>query len=148
MTDLQPGASVSHGSAFARVVLRPVARTINPLMRRVAGRRYVSFVSIVYHLGRSSGREYATPTEGRVFGDRVVIPLAFGTGSDWCRNIRAAGRGRIRWRGKKYEINSPEVFTYGPVRRLVRDVFPAWERVTFRIMGFSEFLVLQAGKPN
>ena len=117
-------------------------------MRRTAGTRYVSFVSTVYHRGRRSGREYATPTEGRVSGERAVIPLAFGTGSDWCQNIRATGRGRIRWKGKEYEITSPEVFQYEPVRRLVRDTFPAWERLTFRIMGFSEFLVMQAGKPD
>jgi deazaflavin-dependent oxidoreductase (nitroreductase family) len=102
---------------------------------------------MVSHVGRKSGRLYVIPTEGRVCGDWVVIPLAFGTGADWCRNIRAAGRGRIRWRGKEYEMISPEVRPYKSIQPLLRDGFPAWERVTFRIMGFTEFLVLNAGKP-
>jgi NADPH:quinone reductase-like Zn-dependent oxidoreductase len=41
-------------------------------------------------VGRKSGRQYAIPTEGRISGDWVIIPLAFGTRADWCRNIRAA----------------------------------------------------------
>jgi deazaflavin-dependent oxidoreductase (nitroreductase family) len=148
MTSPQPSTTPSPPPAFARIVLRPIARTINPLMCRLAGRRYASFVSIVYHQGRRSGRQYATVVEGRVFGDRVVVPLAFGTEAEWCRNLRAAGRGHIKWRGKEYEITSPQIFTYESIRPLIRDAFPTWVRITFPVMGFNRFLVMKVASPN
>lgn len=115
-------------------------------MRRVAGGRYVSSVAIVYHVGRVSGKQYATPVGGQVFKDRAVIPLGFGTQADWCQNIRAAGRGRIKSRGKEYEMTSPEVVAYDSIRPLIREAFSAPERINFKIIGFSHFLVAKAGR--
>ena len=39
------------------------------------------------------------------FQDRVAVPLALGTEADWCLYLRAAGRERIRWKGKEHEMS-------------------------------------------
>src|SRR5438046_9027919 len=51
---------------------------LNRLVTRIAGKRHVPLYVLLRHLGRRSGREYATPVVGmRVLG-RFAIPLPFG----------------------------------------------------------------------
>src|SRR5262245_6978381 len=45
----------------ARRLIRSVARVVNPLVLRIAGRRHVPVLGIVRHRGRKTGRLYATP---------------------------------------------------------------------------------------
>src|SRR6201982_3259037 len=44
-----------------RRVIRSVARLVNPLVLRIAGRRYMPVVGIVRHRGRKTGRPHPTP---------------------------------------------------------------------------------------
>lgn len=55
-----------------------------------------------------------------------LIALPWGRETDWVRNVRAAGSGRVRWRGRDYECSEPEfvdkavmVAAARPVLRLV-----------------------------
>jgi len=45
----------------ARRLIRSVARVVNPLVLRFAGRRHVPVLGVLHHRGRRTGREYATP---------------------------------------------------------------------------------------
>ncbi len=50
---------------------------------------------VVIHAGRRSGRTYRTPVLGHVGRDLVVLPVLYGTESDWVRNVLATGTGAI-----------------------------------------------------
>jgi hypothetical protein len=54
------------------------------------GRRLMK-VAVIHHQGRRSGRQYATPTSARPTRDGFVVPMTFGEGADWVRNVQAAG---------------------------------------------------------
>src|SRR5579864_4989317 len=93
----------SEPSAFARVALRPMTKVLNPLIRRLAGRKHFNQAARLTHLGRRSGRAYVTPVSARPGGGHFWVALTFGTGSDWCRNVVAAGGCSLRWHGRDYE---------------------------------------------
>ncbi len=65
-------------SRFVRIVVRPMTRVLNPLMRKLAGRRHVRMAAEIRHVGRRSGRRYVTPVGARVSGGVAVIPLTIG----------------------------------------------------------------------
>src|ERR1700730_3959898 len=83
---------------------RPLAGTIfglftpvlNRLVTRIAGRRYVPLYVLLRHQGRRSGRAYTTPVVAMRVPGGFAIPMAFGEGADWYRNIISAGHATIR----------------------------------------------------
>ncbi len=81
---------------------------LNPVMMLMAGRRYW-YAAVIHHTGRRSGRAYATP----VVADRVeggfIIPLPYGTGVDWLRNVQAEGAATLQVKGERYEVVKPEI---------------------------------------
>ena len=83
----------------------------------------------IRHAGCKSGRQYVTPVGARLIGDTFVIPLTFGSQSDWSRNVRAAGGWSIRLNGVEYQVNRPELADWarpGPAsgRRTARPCEP------------------------
>ena len=72
-----------------------------------------------------------------------MIPLTFGSGSDWSRNVRAAGGCSIRLNGADYEATAPEVVSKADARPVVRSAFSPVERAMFRMLGIKQFLLLQ-----
>lgn len=100
-------------------------RFLNPAVLTVAGRKHSPY-AVIHHMGRHSGRMYATPVVVEETPDGFVIPLPYGNEVDWCRNILAAGRCTIEWKGKEYEVVAPELIDsskalpmISPARRLV-----------------------------
>lgn len=86
------GAAVKRAGAWNRRIRRFNRAILNPLMLRVADRWRGSYPAVVRHVGRRSGRAYRTPVVARPVADGFVIPLPYGVDTDWCRNVRAAGR--------------------------------------------------------
>ncbi len=64
---------------------------LNRVTRRFAKSSRGSF-AVVRHVGRRSGKPYATPTMVVPIEDGFVIALTYGTEVDWYRNVQAAGR--------------------------------------------------------
>jgi hypothetical protein len=95
--------------------------------------------AVVFHKGRHSGRQYATTTGARLAGDEFLIPLTFGTESDWCRNLRAGG-GAIRLKGKTYPVGEPELCTVDSIRPLIRSTYPMFMRAAFKLLGIKAFI--------
>jgi EmrB/QacA subfamily drug resistance transporter/deazaflavin-dependent oxidoreductase (nitroreductase family) len=124
----------------ARRVVRFAARFVNPLVLFVAGRRWMPVVGILYHRGRRSGREYATPIGMRRLGDGFVIPRTFSDNAAWYQNLKAAGEGRVKHLGRHYRVVEPEVVDYATAR----PAFPRYERAQFRLIGINEYLRLRA----
>lgn len=123
----------------ARRVVRFAARFVNPLVLFVAGRRWMPVVGILYHRGRHTGREYATPIGMRPLGDNFVIPRTFSENAAWYQNIQAAGEGRVKYLGRHYRVVEPEVVDYATAK----PAFPRYELAQFRLIGINEYLRLR-----
>src|SRR5258705_11503878 len=96
----RPARNALHLGPRARSLIRSVARLVNPLVLRIAGSRHMPVVGIVHHRGRKTGRPYATPLGIRpAAAGGFVMPLTFGEAAGWYRNIMAAGRCVLPWRG-------------------------------------------------
>lgn len=110
-------------------------RVLNPVMMLVAGRRYW-YAAVIRHTGRRSGRAYATP----VVADRVeggfIIPLPYGTGVDWLRNVQASGGATLQVRGEIFEVAAPQIVAAATAFALVP---PRHARV-WRRMGIELYL--------
>jgi hypothetical protein len=69
-------------------------RILNPIMMRTAGRRHW-YAAAIRHKGRRSGKEYATPVIAQPTRQGgFIVPLPYGEGVDWLKNVRAARRAR------------------------------------------------------
>jgi len=86
---------------FNRAILNPITRSLT------AGR--FSFCSLVYHVGRRSGKEYTAPVKAVIKGSNIYIPLTYGPDTDWCLNVQAAGFCRVKIEGKVYSASNPEL---------------------------------------
>jgi deazaflavin-dependent oxidoreductase (nitroreductase family) len=130
-------------AAIVRVLIRPLTKILNPLMVRLAGRRFFPMAQI-HHVGRRSGKAYVTPTSAHVSGDVLLIALTFGNQSDWSRNVRAAAGCTVRLGGRTYRATSPELVTWTDDRALVASAFNPALRAGFRLLGIRQFMRLHA----
>jgi deazaflavin-dependent oxidoreductase (nitroreductase family) len=103
---------------------------VGPVLARLPG------FGTVHHVGRRSGRAYATPVKlFRLRGD-YVIALPYGPSSDWVRNVLAAGHCDVVARGCRLRLGEP---------RLVSDhgiQLPALTRAALRRLDATHFLAL------
>ena len=83
-------------------------RVLNPVMLRLAGRKHW-YAAVIRHTGRRSGRRYTTPVVADRFADGFVIPLPYGTGVDWLRNVLAEGRATVTVGGETFDVTEPEI---------------------------------------
>jgi deazaflavin-dependent oxidoreductase (nitroreductase family) len=135
--------AVVRPSWLVAVVMSPLTKVLNPVMRKLAGRRHMRMAAEIRHVGRRSGRPYVTPAGARLTGDIFVIPLTFGNQSDWSRNVRAAGGCTIRLEGTEYRAVQPELADRYQAAPVVRAAFGPVERVMFRMLGIRQYLLLR-----
>jgi deazaflavin-dependent oxidoreductase (nitroreductase family) len=81
---------------------------LNPVMMRMAGRKHW-YAGVIRHTGRRTGRQYATPVVADRVADGFIVPLPYGTGVDWLRNVQAADRASIDVDGQTYEVVHPTI---------------------------------------
>jgi len=112
---------------------------LNRLTTRIAGRRYVPLYVLLRHRGRRSGREYATPVVGMRVPGGFAIPMAFGEGADWYRNIVASGGATMRKGGTEHQLADPVAIDPDSAA----SPFPRWQRPVFRALGIRRFLFLK-----
>lgn len=105
-------------------MLRRLSGLSSPLMIGLAGKSWNPVFAVVEHLGRRSGRRFATPVAARRAANGFVISLAFGAHADWHRNLIAAHGGTIRWRGQAFPVGPPVpvesaagLATFAPIQR-------------------------------
>lgn len=116
---------------------------LNPIMLRLAGRRYW-YASVLHHTGRRSGRRFSTPVVIDRVGDDVYVPLPYGTRVDWLRNVLAAREASITTAGQTYELTSPEVVDAAEAL----PVLPRDRRGIFERAGVGRFLRARAEAPS
>jgi deazaflavin-dependent oxidoreductase (nitroreductase family) len=112
---------------------------LNRFVTRIAGRRYVPLYVLLRHRGRRSGHAYATPVVGMRVPGGVAIPMAFGEGADWYRNIVASGGATIRQDGSEHQLTDPGAIDPDSDA----SPFPKWQRPVFRALGIRRFLFLR-----
>jgi deazaflavin-dependent oxidoreductase (nitroreductase family) len=129
------GKAGSHPGGFPRWVRRFDRRMLNPLVLLVAGRRHSADYAILHHVGRRSGRAYATPVVAHACPGGYLIALPYGVDTDWCRNLLVAGQGTLKWRGNTYRVGEPEVIDTAAASPLL---FPRVQRALrpFKIQHF------------
>ena len=103
----------------------------SPLARRLPG------MGLVGHVGRKSGRLYHTPVMVFRNGGGYVIALTYGAGSEWVRNIFAAGGGTLEVRGRTIRLSAPRL-----VHDELRRDMPLLVRFALRGLDVSDFLNL------
>ena len=120
----------------------PMTKVLNPLITRLAGRPHFHMAARLTHTGRRSGRTYVTPVGARRAGDVVLIPLTFGSRSDWSRNVLAAGHCSLRLDGVDYDATAPTLLTAQEADPQVRAAFGRLERASLPMLGIRQFLRL------
>ncbi len=140
MTDSAKRPKQTDVSGFVDRIIRPLTRIFNPLVKRVAGGRWVPMWSLLHHRGHRSGRTYTTPITAMPRGDFFWISLAFGQDSGWARNILAAGECVLRYRGTDYHLVEPVVVDASSVRSQL----PLMFRVGLPAMGLHKVLRMRA----
>ncbi|HEY2130305.1 MAG TPA: hypothetical protein VGH77_24315 [Streptosporangiaceae bacterium] len=135
-------------SLVVRAVVRPLTKILNPLIMKLAGRPHFRLAAQIRHTGRRSGRPYVTPAGARLAGDVIVIPLTFGSRSDWAQNVWAAGGCSIRLRGRDYRATQPEFRRVVDAGPLLRAAFSPVERASFRLLGIKQVVRLRIAPPG
>jgi deazaflavin-dependent oxidoreductase (nitroreductase family) len=121
----------------------PMTKVLNPVFVRLAGRRHFGMAAQIHHVGRRSGRHYATPVGAKLAGaDVILVPLTFGNQSDWVRNVRAAGFCDVRLGGMTYRGVRPEVLPLADVMEQVRAAYNAPMRMAFGMLGIQQVMRL------
>ncbi|WP_423465223.1 nitroreductase family deazaflavin-dependent oxidoreductase [Promicromonospora sp. MS192] len=81
-------------------------KVLNPWMLRIAG--HVPPWVVLHHVGRRSGKEYATPLVAFAAQPQeqvvAVLPLPWGPGTDWARNTMSSGTVRLTRGGDEFEV--------------------------------------------
>lgn len=128
---------------FGTVSFRDIMRVFNkyvtnPLMMRLAGRKYW-YASVIRHTGRRTGKTYDTPVVAERFTGGFIIPLPYGTHVDWLRNVRRTGTATIRHKGRVYDVAAPEIIEAATAAPLLS---PRHRR-QFRRFGIEKFVIVE-----
>jgi deazaflavin-dependent oxidoreductase (nitroreductase family) len=113
---------------------RRLLKSYNAVTRKMSGTRR-STVGLLTHIGRKSGRSYQTSLGVVAYGDGFLVPLTYGPGTDWFRNLSTAGSGTLAWKGQTYQVGKPEIL-FGPEPM---HSWPARSRIVLQLAGIDEF---------
>jgi deazaflavin-dependent oxidoreductase (nitroreductase family) len=113
----------------------PLRSLANRIFLMISGRWFRAY-SIVRHVGRTSGRAYQNPVSAYPLGDGFVIPVLYGTQSQWVRNVMAAGRFTLRTKGRDHPLERPEIIP--PAQALA--AYPALLRGIMRAQQIQAFV--------
>ncbi len=123
-----------------RGIARFNRRFTNRLFLRIAG--YLPGFAVVSHVGRKSGRLYRTPVNAFRIDGGYNTALTYGSGSDWVRNVLAAGGCEIQTRGRRMRLIDP---------RLGTDLSATWApppvRLGLNLLHAPEYLRLSLDTP-
>lgn len=122
-------------SEIRRQIAQINKRVLNPLTLSFAGRPYVPY-GMVQHIGRRSGKRYVTPVLVQSRGDTFVIPLPYGTETDWVRNVQAEGGALVLTGGRAVRVTDPRIVG-GNVGGAA---YPGWVRFLLEAGGTRHYL--------
>lgn len=118
---------------FARNIQRDL---LNPATLKDAGAAGSRW-AIIRVPGRVSGRLQDTPVEVMPEGDRLYISLVYGEGTQWLRNVRAAGGATVVHDGRELEATEPELVP------IIQAPITTADRVAISLFGVTHALRLR-----
>ena len=95
-------------------------------------------LGVVVHRGRRSGHFYRTPVNVFPAEDGYVFALTYGPGTDWVKNVLAAGGCELHTRGRTVRLVAPRLF-HDETRQAIRP----FERQVLRALNVADFLSLK-----
>jgi deazaflavin-dependent oxidoreductase (nitroreductase family) len=104
-------------------------------MGTLAGRKNW-YAAAIRHTGRKSGKRYSTPVGADRVHDGFIIPLGYGTRTDWLQNVLAAGRATVSANGETHDVTEPEVIDAATALPMLSPR----RRRTFERMGITQYL--------
>ncbi|PFG41542.1 deazaflavin-dependent oxidoreductase (nitroreductase family) [Isoptericola jiangsuensis] len=129
-----------------RTKWEPGLRFVTRLQRRYARKAGLRLAGrpgdvavVVHHVGRRSGRSYATPVTVEETSAGLLVTLPYGPGTDWARNVLAADRAVLTIDGESVEVTAPRVIGLDEAAPLLS---PRERRVA-RFFGATDFLLLR-----
>jgi hypothetical protein len=126
----------SRRPAFLDAVRRANKRVLNPLMLHLAGHRHW-YAARLEHVGRRSGRVYATPVVAQPVNGGYAIPLPYGPDVDWLRNLQVEGSGVLQVDGVRRTIGTPRIMAVDDVPDL-----PLRWRALSKVYAIRQWLVV------
>jgi deazaflavin-dependent oxidoreductase (nitroreductase family) len=127
----------------ARDVVRVFNKhVLNPAILRLAGRRHF-YASAIRHTGRRTGKHYVTPVVATRVADGFVVPLPYGSHTDWLRNLEAEPNTSLRFHGETFAVTSPTVIDAATATAEL----PPNQRRMFKRLGIQEFVHLNPEGP-
>lgn len=112
-------------------------RVTNPLLSPMASR--LPGMGIVIHTGRKTHSRYRTPVMVFRRGDRFLIALTYGSGSQWVRNVLAQGGCELETQGHTVRLSDPHLLHDEEGRAV-----PALHRHILKLLDVADFLELTA----
>jgi hypothetical protein len=112
----------------------------NPINKLIAGR---FLYSLVYHVGRKSGKAYSTPVIAELAAGRIYVPLPYGVDTDWRLNVQAAGKCQLKINGKLYSAANPERVGV----EIGQPNFPPFFQKVFQLVRVKHYLQLRVVAP-
>ncbi len=110
----------------------------NPLMGTFAW--LVPPLAVVHHIGRKSGRRYATPVVAFRRAAGFVIPMTYGRDVDWARNIGKAHGCEIVHMGRRSRLRNPRIVDF----KAAAPHLPAVARPALQAADFPGYVLLDA----
>lgn len=80
---------------------------------------------VITHVGRSSGQAYRTPLDAHRVDDGFIFILMYGSGSDWVKNVLAAGSAHLTAGGEEYDLVNPRVISKDEARQQLPETVKA-----------------------
>ena len=97
---------------------------------------------VLTHVGRSSGKTFRTPLDAHSVDGGYIFILVYGSGSDWVRNILAAGNATLRVEGEDIPLVSPRIVTKDDAWRLL----PPTAKRPPKLLRISEYLQMNISR--
>jgi len=113
-------------------------RLLNRLTGKIARSSFGPF-SIIYHVGRRSGKTYETPIIAIPSADAFIVALTYGPEVDWYRNVVASGRCKILWHRHETVVQKIEPMETKEALPYV----PLFERKILRFIGTQDFVKMK-----
>jgi hypothetical protein len=117
-------------------------RLLNPFAIWISARRPM-YYGVLHHTGRRSGKVYDTPVVAKLTSEGVIIPLPYGTHTDWLENVLASEGCSLTLNSQDYTLTRPEVISAGAAEPLV----PPTNAAVWRRVGIKKYLSMKTASP-
>ena len=122
----------------------PFPRWLAKVNKRITNRYMVELAdqppfAALHHRGRTSGKAYRIPLNAFPCDDGFVFALTYGSGSDWVKNVLAAGEAELEYAGERLMLTEPRLVTRDEVHRCL----PASTVLPLGLLRVREFLTMR-----